>query len=144
MFPSSTRVPTFALHESDQDDRERVRVPRGRGRRRRYEDEYDDEIDERQQERRYYDEEEYEYGDDDDEYDDEEEDFDFDFVDRVQVDEEYAADILIPNPILDNVDPEGAGERFGECARDPTFWRDVLIAIAVFNFCEYVAQVPYY
>ncbi len=63
---------------------------------------------------------------------------------RVEIDEEYEADILIPNPILDNVDPEGASERFGEIAKDPTFWRDLLLVIAVFNFCEYVAQVPYY
>jgi len=141
----ATRNTLLHLHDNDDDydDGERVRVPRG-GRRRRYEDEY-----ETRQERRYYDddeEDEYyddEYYDEDDDDDDDEFDVDFEF-DRVVVDEEYASDILIPNPILDNVDPEGAGERFGEIAKDPTFWRDVLIAIAVFNFCEYVAQVPYY
>ena len=88
------------------------------------------------------------YEEDDDDYyedDEEEEEFDVDFeFNRVELDQEYEADILIPNPILDNVDPEGAGERFGEIAKDPTFWRDLLLVIAVFNFCEYVAQVPYY
>lgn len=129
----------------DDDDRERVKVPRGGRRRQKYydEEEFDTSKEERDN-RRYYDDEE-DYYDDEEEYDDDEEDeFDVDFeFDRVELDEEYAADILIPNPILDNVDPEGAGERFGEIARDPIFWRDLLIVIAVFNFCEYVAQVPY-
>lgn len=127
----------------DDDARERVRVPRG-GRRRRFNDDEDEEFEERR-ERRYYDEDDDdddEYYDDDEEYDDE---FDVDFeFNRVEVDEEYASDILIPNPILDNIDPDGAGERFGEIARDPTFWRDLILVIAIFNFCEYVAQVPYY
>ena len=125
--------------DDDLDDRERVRVPRG-GRQRRYEDEY--EVEE-QEERRYYDDDDDYYDGEDEEYEEDEFDIDFEF-DRVEVDEEYASDILIPNPILDNVDPEGAGERFGEIAKDPKFWFDLLVVIAVFNFCEYVAQVPYY
>lgn len=52
--------------------------------------------------------------------------------------------LIIPNPILDQIDPEGAGERFGELARDPKFWFDAFLVLAIFNFCEYVAQVPYY
>lgn len=140
-------VTLYARGDDYDDDRERVLVPRRRGRSYN-EDDDDDDDDEyyERQERRYYDEDD---DDDDeyyeDEYEDEYEEFDVDFeFNRVQVDEEYASDILIPNPILDNVDPEGAGERFGEIARDPIFWRDLLLVIAVFNFCEYVAQVPYY
>lgn len=129
----------YAYTDNDEsfDDRERIRVPRG-GRGRRYEEQDDG---------RYYDEEEEDddnYYDDEEEYEDEDEfDVDFEF-DRVELDEEYAADILIPNPILDNIDPEGAGERFGEIARDPKFWFDVLVVMAVYNFLESVAHVPIY
>jgi hypothetical protein len=132
--------------DDDDDDRERVKVPRGARRRRYYDeeeeqDEYYDTTD-AADDRYYYKDDENDYNDDDE---DEEDEFDMNFeFNRVEIDEEYEADILIPNPILDNVDPEGASERFGEIAKDPTFWRDLLLVIAVFNFCEYVAQVPYY
>jgi hypothetical protein len=128
--------------DSDDDPRERVRVPR-RGQRRYEEDRYKEEYETKEQP--YYDDEDEEdYYDDEEEdedyYDDEEEDDD----DKETENDDYDGDILIPNPILDQVDPEGAGERFGEIVRDPTFWRDLVIVVAVFNFCEYVAHVPYY
>lgn len=132
--------------DHDDDDRERVKVPRGARRRRYYEEEEEEEkeqdeyYDTTDADDRYYKDDENDYNDEDD---DDELDMNFEF-NPVEIDEEYEADILIPNPILDSVDPEGASERFGEIAKDPTFWRDLLLVIAVFNFCEYVAQVPYY
>jgi hypothetical protein len=138
--------------DDDEDNREKVRVPRG-GRRRRYEEEnsYNQEEYETTEERPYYDDDEDEdeeyYEDDDDDDDDDEEyeevDYEYMYEKETTSKSEYDQDILIPNPILDQVDPEGAGERFGEIAKDPIFWRDVLIVVAVFNFCEYVAQVPF-
>jgi hypothetical protein len=130
-------------NDNDEDNREKVRVPRG-GRRRRYGEEegrYEEEY-ETSKERPYYEEEEDDdyYDDDDDEY---EEEVDYEFEEEISQKREYDKDLLIPNPLLDQVDPEGAGERFGEIAKDPIFWRDVLIVVAVFNFCEYVAQVPF-
>lgn len=147
------------LHFRDDDDNdnnndnERVRVPRGgrgRGNRQYEEDRFIEEYYETK-ERPYYEEEEEDedydeeedYDDDDDEdyYDDDNDIDDFDFK---EMKNDYDGDILIPNPILDQVDPEGAGERFGEIVRDPIFWRDLILVVAIFNFCEYVAQVPYY
>ena len=140
-------------NNNDNEDRERVRVPRGgRGRgNRQYEEDRSIEEYYETKERPYYEEEEEEadeeedYNDDDDDdedyYDD---DNDIDDYDLKETQNDYDGDILIPNPILDQVDPEGAGERFGEIARDPIFWRDLILVVAIFNFCEYVAQVPYY
>jgi hypothetical protein len=37
---------------------------------------------------------------------------------------------LIPNPLLDSVDPDGAADRFHELARDPRFWFDMVLFVA--------------
>lgn len=140
-------------YEEEDEERELVPVPR-RGRGRWFGNEppevesYSDDrasnqqkrgayYDEEEQDRRgpYYDEEEDEdfydvYVDDDDEDSDDDEE------------EEYEDDILIPSPLLDNIDPDGAAERFGEIALDPKFLLDVLIFVAVLNFVDYVAHVP--
>jgi hypothetical protein len=42
--------------------------------------------------------------------------------------------VLIPNPLLDNIDPDGAAERFPELAQDPKFWFDMLLFVAFINF----------
>jgi hypothetical protein len=138
-------------NNNDNEDRERVRVPRGgRGRgSRQYEEDRSIEEYYETKERPYYEEEEEDDEDYDEDYDDDDEDYyeddnDIDDYDLKETQNDYDGDILIPNPILDQVDPEGAGERFGELVRDPIFWRDVILVVAVFNFCEYVAQVPYY
>lgn len=66
---------------------------------------------------------------DDDEYEDEDED-----------DESYDmfSNTLIPNPILDSIDPDGSAERFPELAADPRFWFDMFIFIAFLNFISFI------
>jgi hypothetical protein len=45
--------------------------------------------------------------------------------------------VLIPNPLLDSIDPDGAAERFPELARDPRFWFDMVLFIAFLDFLSY-------
>jgi hypothetical protein len=47
-------------------------------------------------------------------------------------------DILIPNPILDNIDPDGAAERFPELASDPKFWFEMFLFISFINFVSFI------
>lgn len=119
---------SFDDDDDDDDDRERE-FARVRRRRNRYED--DD---------RY----EYEsesvmdaadiledegFFDDLDDYDDE------DYDDES---EEVFSNTLIPNPILDSIDPDGAAERFPELAADPRFWFDMFLFIAFLNFISFI------
>ena len=69
----------------------------------------------------------------DEEDDDYEEDYDSDDdVDDDDDDEDdFEEGILIPNPILDSVDPEGASERIGELFEDPKFFRDMAVVAFV-------------
>ncbi|KAG7342844.1 hypothetical protein IV203_020788 [Nitzschia inconspicua] len=46
--------------------------------------------------------------------------------------------VLIPNPILDSIDPDGAAERFPELARDPKFWLDIFLFLAFINFVSFI------
>lgn len=46
--------------------------------------------------------------------------------------------VLIPNPILDNIDPDGAADRFPELAKDPRFWFDMVLFIAFLDFLSLV------
>ena len=105
------------------DEREYVRVPRRGGRRRLDDDEEEDDDDPRM-----YDDEDYL---DDDDYEDDEDDDD---------DEEYGlfSDVIIDNPLLDSIDPDGAAERFPELASDPRFWLDMFLFIAFLNFLSSV------
>ena len=68
---------------------------------------------------------------DDDEYDDD---------DDVENDESYDmfSNTLIPNPILDSIDPEGSADRFEELASDPKFWFDLFLFLAFINFVSYI------
>ena len=140
--------------DDDEDDREReyARVRRRRGGRAYYDDD-DNEAGEAKYGRTsededlqrsasnvgdYYDDDEEEYYDDDD--DDEE------------VDDEYSmfGSAVIPNPLLDSIDPDGAAERFPELARDPKFWIDMLVFVAVLDFLSDIGprnalpDIPYY
>lgn len=130
---STTRKNTVVLASTTSDDRDYVRVPRRRkgGRRKYYED--DDEEDD--DDDRYYDdrddEEEYYYDDNDlDEDDDDDDDIDID-TDKLM------ENVLVPNPILDSIDPDGAADRFPELAKDPKFWFDMALFIAFLNFLSF-------
>jgi len=132
------------------DDREYARVRRGGGSgpgRERFDNPDDDyNYEEQQQQRRktdaYYD--DKEYVDDDDDDDDEE----WDFIDELEEkweDEweemekhDLLGNVLIPNPILDNIDPDGAADRFPELARDPRFWFDMVLFLAFLDFLSFV------
>lgn len=62
----------------------------------------------------------------DDDFEDEDDYFDEDYEkDYDDDDDDFEEGILIPNPILDAVDPEGAADRIGELFVDPKWWRDV-------------------
>eukprot|EP00978_Attheya_sp_CCMP212_P039566 scaffold207060_cov47-Attheya_sp.AAC.1 len=63
----------------------------------------------------------------DDFWDDEDEDDEDDDDDELEVDE-YTG--IIPNPVLDSIDPDGAYERMGELFTDFTFWRDLAIFLS--------------
>lgn len=74
-----------------------------------------------------------EYNDDDDDiWDDDEEEYDM-----------FGNDI-IPNPILDSMDPDGAAERFPELARDPRFWFDMLLFVTFLDLLSIIGpRDPY-
>jgi len=55
---------------------------------------------------------------------DEDDDDEFDLDDMV---ENMDFSVTIPNPILDNADPDGATDRMGELVPDRVFWRDMSI-----------------
>jgi hypothetical protein len=144
--------------EDDDDEEDLVRVPRRRrggaaASERRFNEDDRDFDDEPSSPRRQgrssslYDEEE------DDGYDsDFEDDEDFDDDD----DEDWALDlrdidtaallenVVIPNPLLDSIDPDGAADRFPELARDPKFWLDMALFIAFLNFLSWAGpRDPY-
>ena len=87
--------------------------------------------------------------DDDDEDDD---DDDWDFIDDLeeQWEEDGYSDetmperhdllgnVLIPNPLLDRMDPDGAADRFPELARDPRFWFDMFLFFAFLDFLSFI------
>lgn len=123
------------------DDRELVRVPRrgGRGDRERsgdnaedfnrrdegYDDDYDDEHNNTLEE------------DDDDDWD-YEDDEDWENDEEGESEYELFGNVLIPNPLLDSMDPDGAAERFPELARDPRFWFDMILFLAFLDFLSFV------
>jgi hypothetical protein len=45
---------------------------------------------------------------------------------------------IIPNELLDNIDPDGAADRFPELARDPRFWFDMFLFVAFLDFLSWV------
>jgi hypothetical protein len=124
--------------DEDPDERELVPVRRRKGDSSKYYDQEDDQDE-------AYNEKESKYYDEDDEYDDEFED-DEDWEDDDDDDEDDDGEInydylfentVIPNPLLDSIDPDGAADRFPELARDPRFWFDMALFIAFLNFLSF-------
>ena len=75
-----------------------------------------------------------EYMDDDELYDEVDFDDDFDYDDD-NADEDFYDDEyndIIPNVLLDQIDPDGAIERMPELLSDPQFYRDVGIVLVLF------------
>lgn len=133
VFSGSALFASISPESEEDDDREKeyARVRRGGGRREYYGDEdgydrgvYSNDVPD------YYDDSEETYDVDDDDEDEDYEDVD---------DEEYGffGNAVIPNPLLDSIDPDGAADRFPELARDPWFWIDMLIFVAVLDFLSY-------
>lgn len=134
--------------DDDDDDRERefAKVRRRKGRGGRYADDddgYDDDDADR-----------FRSGDDSvmdaadaleeegffDDLDDEDKYDDFDDEYNGETDESYDvfSNTVIPNPILDSIDPDGSAERFPELAADPKFWFDMFLFIAFLNFISFI------
>lgn len=103
----------------------------------------------RQQERRYEEDEEvYEqsegvFGDDEDEWDDDEDDEDDDEWDEDGEEYDLFSNVLIDNPLLDRIDPDGAAERFPELAADPRFWLDMVLFTLFLNFLSGIGPQYY-
>lgn len=62
------------------------------------------------------------------------------FLDDEEEEEEYGilSDALIPNALLDNMDPDGAADRFPELARDPKFWFDMVLVFVILDFISFL------
>jgi len=88
--------------------------------------------------------------DDDDEEDDDDDDWDFiDDLEEQWEEDGYSdetmperhdllGNVLIPNPLLDSMDPDGAADRFPELARDPRFWFDMFLFFAFLDFLSFI------
>jgi hypothetical protein len=81
--------------------------------------------------------------DQDDENDEDDEDYLYDDDDDDWMDENNMGtisydllleDVIIPNPLLDSMDPDGAADRFPELIRDPKFWLDMVLFLAFLDF----------
>jgi hypothetical protein len=78
------------------------------------------------------------YWDIDEDDEDEEDLFDddiFDFDDLQQYD--LLENIIIPNPLLDSIDPDGTIERLPELFRDPRFWFDMVLFVLFLDFLSF-------
>lgn len=64
-------------------------------------------------------------------------------TDKKEEDErdDYNRNGVIPNALLDSMDPEGAGERFPELIRDPKFWIDIGLFFLLLNVLDNVAVI---
>ena len=137
LYSTPPRKKKNSEDEEDPDERELVPVRRRKGDSSKYYDQEDDQDEAYDKESKYY--------DDDDEYDDEFED-DEDWEDDDEEDEDDDGEVnydylfentIIPNPLLDSIDPDGAADRFPELARDPRFWFDMALFIAFLNFLSF-------
>ena len=135
---SSSLTKLGARDDDEENDREFARVRRSRGRRAYNDDDNDDyerdtyrdsssvmEVADLLEEKGLFDDDDL----DDDEYDDDDDD-----------DESYDvfSNTVIPNPLLDSIDPDGAADRFGELASDPWFWWDMFLFISFLNFISFI------
>jgi hypothetical protein len=71
--------------------------------------------------------------DDNDDDDDENEDFDIDETRQYDLLE----NIIIPNPLLDSMDPDGTVERLPELLSDPKFWFDMVLFVLFLDFLSF-------
>lgn len=71
-------------------------------------------------------------------YDDDDERIMDDLEDVVNdyYDDDNEFDGIIPNPLLDNIDPEGSAERIGELFSDRQFWIDIGLLFLFLNFLD--------
>jgi hypothetical protein len=46
--------------------------------------------------------------------------------------------VLLPNPLLDSMDPDGTADRFPELFSDGNFWRDMVLLILFLDFLSAV------
>lgn len=135
---SSSLAPNFVKDDDEENDREFARVRRSRGRRAYNDDDNDDyerdtyrdssssimEVADLLEEKGLFDDDDL----DDDEYDDDDDDESYDVF----------SNSVIPNPLLDSIDPDGAADRFGELASDPWFWWDMFLFISFLNFISFI------
>lgn len=61
-----------------------------------------------------------------------------DDIDDDEEDQDEPMEGIIPNPLLDNIDPEGAFGRMDELLTDGKFWRDLCILLLLLNFLDNV------
>lgn len=130
--------------DEDNEDKERVlaRVRRRRGRGAYADDDVYDDVDDDGRRRSRREDESVNYAADmledegifdemDDEYYDD---------DDIENDESYDtfSNTVIPNQLLDSIDPDGSAERFSELASDPRFWFDIFLFITVLDFISFI------
>jgi hypothetical protein len=125
-----------SLASTENDDREFARVRRER----RNFPEGDDDVEDDRQAGDYYSRNtrvsgDRTYSEDDESWDYLDDDLDDDDEDEEGYD--LFGTVLIPNPLLDSIDPDGAADRFPELARDPRFWFDMVLFIAFLDFLSY-------
>lgn len=119
-------------------------VPVGRRRRRPYYDEEEATEDDYAVSDEYLDDEEDDYYYEDDDADDDSIDPALQYLEEVMNDWEESADhellanVVLPNPLLDNMDPDGAADRAPELLRDPRFWFDLFLFVMVMDFLSWV------
>lgn len=115
--------------DKDEEDDRKLLYARRSGRRGREEGSYYDENTSSSGSKRYQDNVEFFDLDDDDMFEDD--------VDRKSNDDLYEETYngIIPNPLLDAMDPDGVYERLGpELFKDFTFWRDLILFTAFLAF----------
>lgn len=126
----------------DDEEEEYARVPRRRQRGRLYEEDQVEEEFFEDVERRIYGE-DVDFEEDEDDWDDDDDEDDDD-------DLGLFSNVLIDNPILDSIDPDGAAERFPELARDPRFWFDMFLFVVFLDLLsaigpqDYFPDIPYF
>ena len=77
-----------------------------------------------------------------DDYDEEDEsdtdDDDDDDDDWMMEERNLFENVLVPNPLLDAMDPDGTADRFPELFSDGKFWRDMILLVLFLDFLSTV------
>jgi hypothetical protein len=124
-------------------DEEEFAYSRRRRRGRRTND-VDDRKEDSSEQDAYLEDDDFDYYDYQDEFDDEDDDEDDNLWDDDEEEYDLLGNDIIPNPILDNMDPDGAAERFPELARDPRFWFDMLLFVTFLDLLSIIGpRDPY-